>query len=173
MLHLRWSFQRLVSSIPCERLNAQDRNKATNAPTPEQTALTASLSNPTRPPAWRVGVPQLCTSLSVAVAHGSHQRRDWSVAPRSESAIAPATPPSATAVNGTGQLASAATAPMNSAPQTPAAEPTSVIPPEVPGGTLLPEIIEIGSPPSSVPTSAPSCWARPRPRQPRSARSRR
>jgi hypothetical protein len=42
---------------------------------------------------------------------------------------------------------------MNSAPATAAAVPGSEIPPEVPGGTLLPEMIDLGLPFMSVPIS--------------------
>jgi hypothetical protein len=126
---------------------------ATSAPTPEQTAFTASLSKRATPPACRVAVPQLWTARSVDFAHTSHQRRACNTAPRRESASPPANPPSAAAAKGTGQWASVATAPMNTAPPAPAIVPIRVMPPDVPGGTLLAEIIETGSPPASVPTS--------------------
>src|SRR6202040_763697 len=75
------------------------------------------------------------------------------VAPSRESASAPATPPIVTATNGTGQLASTVAPPMNRAPATPAAVPAREMPPEVPGSTLLPEIIDIGRPATRVPIS--------------------
>ena len=64
----------MTSTFPIARA-AYERSKATKAPTPEQTAFTASLSKPATPPACRVGVPQSCTRRSVGFAHTSHQRR--------------------------------------------------------------------------------------------------
>src|SRR5437764_14825058 len=70
-----------------------------------------------------------------------------------ESAVAPATPPSAIAAKATGQWAKAATAATNSAPPNPATEPTRVIAPEVPAGTRLPDTIDSASAPKRVPSS--------------------
>src|SRR5258706_8185444 len=151
---LRTHSRARVHQSPRESFRAvQERSKATRAPTAEQTALTASLSNPTRPPAWLVAVPQLWIGCSVKVLHSSHQRRSCTVAPSRESAIAPVTPPIATATNGTGQLASMVTAPTNSAPTTAAAVPAREMPPEVPASTLLPEIMDIGQAATRVPIS--------------------
>ena len=130
-----------------------DRSKVIRAPTPEQTAFTASLSKPRTPPVRRVWVPQLCTGRSVDFAHTSHQRRVCRVAPSRESATDPANPPSTTAVNGAGQRANAAPAAMNSAPPILASVPITLTPPEVPAGTLRPETIETGLWPVSVPIS--------------------
>src|SRR4051812_24642836 len=127
--------------------------KATRAPTAEQTALTTSLSNPWTPAACLVEAPQVWTRRSVDTAHRSHHRRACTVAPSTESVSAPAIPPTATAAKATGQLASVASAAMNIAPATAARLPTTVKPPEVPGGTRFPERIDTGSRATSVPTS--------------------
>ena len=115
--------------------------------------MTASLSKPRRPPVRRVRLPQLCTGRSVGFAHTSHHRRVCRVAPSRESAIAPAIPPSTTAVNGTGHRAIVAPAAMHSAPPKLAIVPTRLTPPEVPAGTGSPETIERGLRPASVPIS--------------------
>src|SRR5439155_4328284 len=101
----------------------------------------------------RHGYPQQSSDVYVNCTNMSNHRRARRMAPNRESTSAPANPPRATAANGTCHLASATPAPMNNAPASPAAVPMGVIPPEVPGGTIFPEIMDLGSPariPSSV-----------------------
>src|SRR3954469_3412609 len=131
----------------------RDIPKATRAPTAEQTAFTTSLSNPSSPAAWMVRAPHVCTRRSVDVEQARHQRRAWRVAPRTESAKAPAIPPTATAAKGTGQVASVTSTAMNTAPASAARLPSAVRPPDVPAGTPLNERIETGPVLESVPTS--------------------
>src|SRR6266542_2110364 len=92
-------------------------------------------------------------SLSVDMPHCAHQRRVGIVAPRSESAIAPAVPATIITMMGVVHPASLAPTPAQAAPATAPSVPERVMPPDVPAGTFLPEIIRRGMTPLSVPIS--------------------
>src|SRR5580704_1712150 len=124
------------------------------APIAELTALTPSFVSHPSPPEAVVAAPQLCTKRSVARLHSGHRRRAWSVAPNSESAVDPMTPPmNAAAATRAGHPISNAMPARNAAPAMPAAVPEAVTPPDVPGGTGRHVRIERGAAALIVPIS--------------------
>ncbi|MDB4882198.1 MAG: hypothetical protein JWL95_964 [Gemmatimonadetes bacterium] len=115
--------------------------------------FTMSLSIHSRPPTSLVDEPQLCTRCSDARSQAAHQRRSCSVAPSNESPMAPATPAAMTRVRSLVRSSAAATPATNAAPAIMASVPTTVTPPELPGGTGRVVSSERGVPPYSVPIS--------------------
>src|SRR5947208_2571919 len=128
----------------------RDPSAAAAAPTSVVARFTPSLSSHRQPLTSRIGSWHTVSPRSDRASHLGHAYIPCTVAPRTESATMPNTPAAVPVANPAAMLTvprgatSCASPAMSAAPTTPPADPSTVIPPEVPRDTSAPVVISRG-----------------------------
>src|SRR5206468_4086349 len=128
----------------------RDPSAAAAAPTSVVARFTPSLSSHRQPLTSRIGSWHTASPRSDRASHLGHAYIPCTVAPRTESATMPNTPAAVPVANPAAMLTvprgatSCASPAMSAAPTTPPADPSTVIPPEVPRDTSAPVVISRG-----------------------------